>query len=421
MAVRSKQMSEMAAIEGGDVELGIYIDGGEVLISGPTEAALEYVEQLRRSGAGISSAMLAGRRAADVAALLSTAASAATSSGGGVFLRVADESLPHLMHNGLIPTKDGVHTVLGMTRNGGQFGHHLRFVGNPVSNPARMLSLQTMAVTLALRAAIAETADAIERVEGKVDALLDLAYAQQVGNVLGLHETLTHHSGLLEETGVVTTSDWNSVANTEAQLSIAINRLRTHVSRAFNEVADAESLGSRTDAVKALDSTHRIDEILSLLVVVEDAMFKFQQLRVAHVQRTEPDYLESTVASARRRLEENARLDEELYDSALATLNVASVIRPLEIHRKLTASKLSKSSMRMRGASGCLLRGTSTAGCPMARDREADDVGCRWRGGSADPGCRKWGQASRVQDRRCRIRPRRSLGQERAGRCSTSI
>ena len=332
----------------GAADLALYIENGEVLVSGPTEAALAYVEQLRDVGAEVSTEMLTGRRAADIAAVLTTVGVAKQTVQGGVYLRVAEESLPHLMKNGLVPTKDGVHTFLGMTRSGSQFSHHIRFTGMSLS-PAQMLSIQMIAVQIALRMAIVEVLDAVKRVDGKVDALLKLAHADKAGNVLGLHETLTHYCELLDQIGVVTSSDWNSIASTGSQLSVVINQLRKHVSISLAEVVVSAPINHRVDAVEKLLGSHRIDQTLSLLVVVEDAMFKFQQLRVAHVQRVEPEFLESTVLSARQVLADNARLDEEMYTSVHATLNAASVVRPLEIHRVVSVKKISKYSEQLRG------------------------------------------------------------------------
>lgn len=332
----------------GSAELSLYIENGEVLVSGPTDAALAYLEQLRQVGAEVSADVLTGRRAADIAAVLATVGVANQGIQSGVYLRVAEESLPHLMKNGLMPTKDGVHTFLGMTRSGSQISHHIRFTGMTAS-PAQMVSFQMIIVQIALRMAIAEVMDSIKRVEGKVDALLKLVHADRAGNVLGLHQMLTHYCELLDETGVVTTSDWNAVASTGSQLAVVINQLRKHVSISLAEVVVSAPISHRADALDNLLSTHRIDQTLSLLVVVEDAMFKFQRLRVAHVQRTEPEFLEATVMSARQVLSDNSRIDEELYTSAHATLNAASVVRPLEIHRVIAVSKLSKSAEQLKG------------------------------------------------------------------------
>lgn len=279
--------------------------------------------------------------------MLATAGVARQAVNGGVYLRIAEESLPHLAKNGLIPAKDGFHTFLGMTKSGSQISHHVRFAGKPV-NPAQMLNVQIILVQLALRMAIGEVMESIARVEGKVDALLKLAHADKAGNVLGLHQTLTHYCGLLEETGVVSTSDWNSIASMGSQLSVVINQLRKHVSNSLAAVVVSAPIAQRADAISATVTTHRIDQTLTLLVVVEDALFKFQQLRVAHVQRTEPEFLESTVLSAQQVLADNSRIDSELYISAHATLNAASVVKPLEIHRLMSVEKLSKYTEQLR-------------------------------------------------------------------------
>ncbi|KAA0919256.1 hypothetical protein [Dietzia sp. ANT_WB102] len=101
--------------DSGGAEPALYIENGDVLVSGPTEAALTYV----------------------------------------------------VLKDGLIPTKDGVHTFLGMTRSGSQISHHLRFTGVAAS-PAQLLSIQVVAVQLALRIAIAGVIDSIKRMEGAV-------------------------------------------------------------------------------------------------------------------------------------------------------------------------------------------------------------------------------------------------------------
>lgn len=329
------------------MQLDLYIEDGEVVIAGPTEAALAYVEQLRGAGAEVSTSMLTGQRAAVAAAALAVADGARRTAQGGVYMKVAKESVPRLASEGLIPAKNGAHTYYGMTRSGSKIAHHVRFTGKPV-NPAQLVNAQMLLVQFALRMAIAEVVNAVKRVEGKVDALLKLARADKVGNVLGLHQMLTHYCQLLDESGVVTTSDWNAVAATGSQLSITINQLRKHVSNALAEVVVSAPINQRAEAVSALVNSHRIDETLNLLVVVEDAMFKFQQLRVAHVQRTEPEFLESTVLSARQILADYARLDEELYTSAHATLNAASIVRPLEIHRVISTNKIEESAELLR-------------------------------------------------------------------------
>lgn len=52
----------------GDSELDLYIENGEVLICGPTEAPLAYVEQLHSVRAQVTTEMLTGRPTEDVAA-----------------------------------------------------------------------------------------------------------------------------------------------------------------------------------------------------------------------------------------------------------------------------------------------------------------------------------------------------------------
>ena len=97
-----------------------------------------------------------------------------------------------LRRNGLIGTEDGVFSAAAnaVTNTADGIPDWL-----PLPTGADLIQLQTAAVGLALHASIKSLADAVERVENRVDELRDLVRSGQVGEVLGHHRVITERSG----------------------------------------------------------------------------------------------------------------------------------------------------------------------------------------------------------------------------------
>ncbi len=102
------------------------------------------------------------------------------------YFEFSPRALALLKEHGAIPTEDGYFRsfVRSGPKGNSPFAGHLDWRQIDLG-PEQALAVQTAVATLALRAAIAEVAEAVERVEGKVDTLVSLARAERLGHVLG--------------------------------------------------------------------------------------------------------------------------------------------------------------------------------------------------------------------------------------------
>lgn len=148
-------------------------DPGGVLVAGPPGAVESAVERLVAMAG-------AGARTLPTVADLSTigASVAATVSTHGQYVKLAPRSMRLLQEHGRVPSGDGSFWAFVRGRQG--ITGVLDFA--PVDlGPEQLLSLQTAAIALALRAAINEVQDAVDRVgrkltrdEGPVDQMPQL-------------------------------------------------------------------------------------------------------------------------------------------------------------------------------------------------------------------------------------------------------
>ena len=91
------------------------------------------------------------------------------------FVQLHPESVKAIQKGQLIPGTDGFFRM--MTRGADKkFVQQLQWKKTSV-NPAKLMSLQMVAVQLALKTAIAEVEESVQRVEGKVEEVLRLAHA----------------------------------------------------------------------------------------------------------------------------------------------------------------------------------------------------------------------------------------------------
>lgn len=177
--------------------------------------------------------------------------------------------------------------------------------------PAKALALQGTVVQVALKLAIREVTDAIERVEGKVDKLLQLARAERLGSVKGDRRLLEPLAKRAAESGAVSKSDWSTVAHLGADILRGIETFRDYIAR---EAADSERtmfVRSRNAELEDLTS-ELLRESLALLVAAEDNYLLWLRVRVAHVSANERDALKDTLALAEASLSQLAMDDQRL-------------------------------------------------------------------------------------------------------------
>lgn len=286
------------------VELAV-IDGG-MLVRGPSEAVDAVAAELER-GAG---------RVRRPPQSVFDGVGAIAGIGGvvgthGTYFKMSAESLKAVRdaNGGKLPTG----WIKGVARgDGGSILKHLDL--KKVKNPQQALSLQTAAVGMALRTAIADVLDAVERVEGKVDEIVRLVRAERLGNALGDRRTLSQLVERVQASGTISETDWTSVASMGPAIVRDIEALRSHVRLSIDHEVK-RSTGSRLDAAEAMLDGSRVRESLELLLVAEENHNLWQLLRIAHVRQTERSHLAATVEDARAAMAVDAAADQALVAS----------------------------------------------------------------------------------------------------------
>lgn len=251
------------------------------------------------------------------------------------YFEFSADSLRLLREMGAIPAENGF--FRSFVKDGGRFAGNLEWA--PVNLGAEQaLAMQTMAAQLALRAAIKDVTAAIERVEGKVDKLLALAKAQRLGAAVGQAFTLRRMAERVRAAGRVSRTDWSTVDHIGHQIIEDLASFREYV---YGEISDSETMAfvrTRSGELKDL-SDEMLRQSLALIVVAEQNLSLWHEIKIAHVAAHEPEALESTVADARSEIAELSRLDQHMLDSMYATAQELLAptgfegFTPLERHR----------------------------------------------------------------------------------------
>ena len=111
--------------------------------------------------------------------------------------------------------------------------------------------MQTAAVALALRSAIADVQAAVEAVDEKVSDIQKKVRSREVGEVVGTYRFLQRVVDSTRQRGQLLEADWDQVAGARRDLEIALESLRAYVTETTSEI-DAED--SRCDATVAAPS-----------------------------------------------------------------------------------------------------------------------------------------------------------------------
>jgi hypothetical protein len=216
-----------------------------------------------------------------------------------------------LKEHGVIATKDG--NFRSFVRNGREFAGNLDW--KPVKlGPEQALSLQAAAGQLALRAAIREVTVALERIEGKIAKLADLAEAQRLGAVVADRATLQPLVDRVSSSGKLSRTDWATVASLGPLIARDVEALRAYILRRLKDVKDSSLV--RIRAGEAEELTDRLlKETLALLVVAEQNYALWQELRLAHAVNHEPAATASVTSDIQRQLAALNQADQGLVDT----------------------------------------------------------------------------------------------------------
>ncbi len=324
-------------IGGPEGALTMMVGEDGVLATGSRSDVEAWIDQLRGLvGEAAKASGVTTSRAADLVAVGSAVASLRTLSDD--YVRLTPASMQLIREHGLVPGTAGAFRMF-VKGEGSLFAGQMQFT--QVSfGPALATAMQANAATAALRAAIATVEEAVERVEGKVEKLLALAFAERTGDVIGHHRALSHVLELLDSSGSLPTADWDSVASLGPQLIAGTEKLRAHVTATLALLDPSEAAQDRADKLgKAVDDG-LVGETLQLLLVAQDSLYLWQRLRIERVRKTEPEHLSAVVESARALLRDNAQLDQELIQLTASRLASYATLKPLELHRKLSARAL---------------------------------------------------------------------------------
>lgn len=228
----------------------------------------------------------------------------------GEYVEFSSRTMTLVKEKRLIPVAAGHFRGL-MSKNGGSPGVLDWKSFEP--SAAKVLALQGAAVQVALKLAIREVSEAVERVEGKVNKLLKLARAERLGSVKGDRQLLEPMAKRAAESGTVSKSDWSTVSHLGADILRGIESFREFIAEEAADSTRPMSARGRNAELKDLTS-EMLCESLALLVAAEDNYLQWVAIRIANVKSNEPDALTDTLTDARAGLERLSVADQQLID-----------------------------------------------------------------------------------------------------------
>lgn len=303
----ASETSEVSAPTDAD-EVVVAFQDESLLLGGDPAAVESYLSRLRALAgqgvriAGIDGASLGNAAIAGLASLLADS---------GTYVQLHRDTVDALREGNLVPVGDG---IFRLTTGADVFA---RLQWRPeLLGPEVMLSAQMLAVQMALKSAVAEVEDAVRRVEDKVEAVLEVARAQRAGDVLGNSLTVSRMVDSLEKYGSLPDAYWDSVAALGPALNVAVSQLRNHVSRILASFDPAVAVQQRAAKLRNAIEDSRIGDTLSLLVIAEEALHKWQRLNLARIEAKEPEQLLRAIDEARELVDHHLREDLDIYRSA---------------------------------------------------------------------------------------------------------
>lgn len=322
--------------DGGEVLL--LVDEFGVLVQGPQDVASRAIEQLLEPLEEGSKARVQGKFA-EGASVVSTAT--AMGAPAEEFFRLPPEQIAKLRD--LVPQLDANNHLRGFLRNErGQFAGDLSF--EPVSVGAeRAMAMQTAAVSMALRTAIADVQKAVERVEDRVKNIQQHLNSRLRGDVIGTYRHLQEVVEATNERGHLLDADWQSVAGTRNQLQRDLETLRDYVRSEAGKVTDKLTVPKREERLKDFHGeAGSVVDMLRLILVAEQSLHLFEYLRLQQVRQREPEHVESALQDGRKSLRRQHQLDRDLVEVLRDAIERARVISPLEIHHVLSINGVNK-------------------------------------------------------------------------------
>lgn len=231
---------------------------------------------------------------------------------------------------------DGFYRLFGRAADGTITGHGAL---QPLAMaPQQAMAVQLAFVTLALTAAIKEVQEAVERVEEKVDLLRDLLEADRDGEIIGANRALRRRAEHVGFDGTMSDTDWHSIDDSGVEVEQQIERLRSFIRK---RLAAAEDEGRKISGrLEAVDHARDVSETLALLVVAQDSLVLFQQLRVLRIKATQPEFAQAAIDEARSLLDRHFDEDTDLLVRVRTLVAERVDVKALEMVHFITAGSI---------------------------------------------------------------------------------
>lgn len=327
----------------GDVVVSVQPEG--VLVGGDPGAVDVYLQRIKTTAG--HAVQVVGIDKATIGNATGVAAGAASFLGQSAkFVQLHPDSVDAIRKGQLIPGTDGFFRM--MTRGvDKKFTSQLQWKPTEV-NPARLMSAQMLAVQMALKTAISEVEDAVARVEDKVEEVLRLAQASRSGDVLGDRMSVDRMVAYLEKHGSFSDADWDWISGIGPGLNRTVEQLRQHALGTLKAFDPTRPIQDRAEFVVKAVENQQLGETLSLLVVAEESLFKWQRLRIARVEATEPQHLPKVLDDARDLLARQMAADGELYQRAQEVLDAVSRTDAIDGFRYWSVQGLARDLPKLR-------------------------------------------------------------------------
>lgn len=326
-------------------ELLVAAQPGGILVDGDPAAVALYLDRIQQSAGHAIQVLGVDKSSINSAAGLAAGAASVLSQ-SAKFVQLHPESVAAIQRGNLINGTDGFYRM--MTRGADmKFTKQLQWKPANLS-PQRMMSMQMLAVQMALKSAISEVEAAVERVEGKVDEVLRLAQATRSGDILGDRTSVERMVAYLEKHGSFSDTDWEWISGIGPGLNRTVEQLRQHALGTLKSFDPSRPIQDRADFVVNAVENQQLGETLSLLVVAEETLFKWQRLRIARVASVEPDHLRKVLDDAQELLAHQLSADSDVYKRGQEVLNAVSKTEAIDGLRFFSVQELNRDLPKLR-------------------------------------------------------------------------
>jgi hypothetical protein len=188
----------------------------------------------------------------------------------------------------------------------------------------------------------------VRRVEGKVESILSLAQASRAGDVLGNHMSIRRATDFLDKHGTFPDADWEALASLGPALNVTVEQLRNHVGRILASFDPDLPVQGRAAKLCAAVEEKQLGETLSLLVVAEDSLYRWQLLRLARVGDKEPQHRQRVIDDLNELIRHHLVEDGKLYREAKNLLDDFAKPDRIEGFRVFSVRELAKHRSHLR-------------------------------------------------------------------------